>query len=97
MFHHGQPKQVGRGSDGVGILLGPLGGKAWQLASSPDPIRGNLYFITSAYYPDSDRDRNGEEQNQLLDVLRSVYARAPPDAIIISGEDINAKLGKTVL
>eukprot|EP00957_Ditylum_brightwellii_P186227 14177201-Ditylum_brightwellii.AAC.1 len=27
-FHHGQPKQVGRGSGGVGILLTPLGVQA---------------------------------------------------------------------
>eukprot|EP00957_Ditylum_brightwellii_P107307 8187844-Ditylum_brightwellii.AAC.1 len=55
------------------------------------------YFIISAYHPDSDQDQNGEEQPQLSEVLCSVYAHAPPDDIIISGEDINAKLGKTVL
>eukprot|EP00957_Ditylum_brightwellii_P116995 8924020-Ditylum_brightwellii.AAC.1 len=31
-FHHGQPHQKGRGSGGVGILLGPKGKSAWQLA-----------------------------------------------------------------
>eukprot|EP00957_Ditylum_brightwellii_P105750 8065060-Ditylum_brightwellii.AAC.1 len=42
LFHHGQPKQEGCGSGGVVTILGPEGGKAWQLAGSPDPICGDL-------------------------------------------------------
>eukprot|EP00957_Ditylum_brightwellii_P055105 4177026-Ditylum_brightwellii.AAC.1 len=41
-FHHGQPHQNGRGSGGVGILLRPKGKTAWQLASSPEQIQGDL-------------------------------------------------------
>eukprot|EP00957_Ditylum_brightwellii_P066236 5026318-Ditylum_brightwellii.AAC.1 len=36
-FHHGQPLHKGRGSGGVGILLGPKGKTAWQLTGSPEP------------------------------------------------------------
>eukprot|EP00957_Ditylum_brightwellii_P192903 14687927-Ditylum_brightwellii.AAC.1 len=41
-FHHGQLVQKGCGSGGVGTLLGPKGKTAWQLAGSPEPVRGNL-------------------------------------------------------
>eukprot|EP00957_Ditylum_brightwellii_P156123 11883721-Ditylum_brightwellii.AAC.1 len=88
MFHNGQPQQVGHGSGRVGILLGPLEKKAWQLAGSPDLIHGD---------PGNGIARVIKMEIHVLDVLYSVYACAPPDAIIISGEDINAKLGKIVL
>eukprot|EP00957_Ditylum_brightwellii_P182598 13908643-Ditylum_brightwellii.AAC.1 len=41
-FHHGQPVQEGRGSGGVGILLGSGGKTAWKQAGSPESIRGEL-------------------------------------------------------
>mmetsp|Transcript_914 Transcript_914/g.1466 ORF Transcript_914/g.1466 Transcript_914/m.1466 type:complete len:207 (-) Transcript_914:14-634(-) len=52
-------------------------------------------FIITAYHPDS--DHGDDIHKQFLESLTDLYSRAPKDAVIISGEDINAQLGRNVL
>ena len=52
------------------------------------------FFVISAYHPDSTRcEKNPELHDFFLESLLELYAKAPRDATIISGEDINANLG----
>mmetsp|Transcript_11905 Transcript_11905/g.17611 ORF Transcript_11905/g.17611 Transcript_11905/m.17611 type:complete len:137 (-) Transcript_11905:88-498(-) len=52
------------------------------------------FFVISAYHPDSTRcEKNPKIHNSFLESLLELYAKAPRDATIISGEDINANLG----
>jgi exonuclease III len=52
------------------------------------------YFIVTAYHPDS--TKGTEIHKEFLEVLADLYDKAPRDATVISGEDINAQLGKRV-
>eukprot|EP00957_Ditylum_brightwellii_P020184 1522309-Ditylum_brightwellii.AAC.1 len=52
------------------------------------------FFVISAYHPDLTRcEKNPKLHNSFLESLLELYAKAPRDATIISGEDINANLG----
>eukprot|EP00957_Ditylum_brightwellii_P051097 3873937-Ditylum_brightwellii.AAC.1 len=50
-------------------------------------------FVISAYHPDLTRcKKNPELHASFLKVLLELYTKAPKDAAIISGEDVNANL-----
>eukprot|EP00957_Ditylum_brightwellii_P128509 9802049-Ditylum_brightwellii.AAC.1 len=52
------------------------------------------FFVISAYHPDSTRcEKNPKLHDSFLESLLELYAKAPRDATIISGEDITANLG----
>ena len=46
------------------------------------------YFIVTAYHPDS--TKGTEIHEEFLETLADLYDKAPQDATIVSGEDINA-------
>ena len=50
------------------------------------------YFIISAYHPDS--SNSDDEHTEFMNHLNDLYSCAPTNPTIISGEDVNASLGK---
>eukprot|EP00957_Ditylum_brightwellii_P135268 10314265-Ditylum_brightwellii.AAC.1 len=53
------------------------------------------YFLVAAYHPDS--SKGIEIHKEFLNTLADLFDKAPQDATIISGKDINAQLGKKVV
>uniref|UniRef100_A0A7S1ZJL2 Endonuclease/exonuclease/phosphatase domain-containing protein n=1 Tax=Ditylum brightwellii TaxID=49249 RepID=A0A7S1ZJL2_9STRA len=53
------------------------------------------YFIISAHHPDSSED--SDTHLAFLETLLELYENAPCDATIISGESINAEIGRSII
>lgn len=52
------------------------------------------YFVISAYHPDS--GKSAEEHEEFINHLSDLYSTVPSNAIIISGEDVNASLSTSL-